>query len=103
VESRVSDAASRAPWISVADDLQPLAAVVDHALGGAKLPLILSALFSIAAMALGTIGVAGILSFDVAERRAGANRIRAGPMSQGLRSDAAGARSICASAGPELG
>jgi putative ABC transport system permease protein len=51
-------------------DLQPLAAVVDHALGGAKLPLILSALFSTAAMALGVIGVAGILSFDVAERRA---------------------------------
>jgi putative ABC transport system permease protein len=51
------------------DDLQPMSSVVDHALGGARLPLVLATMFSLVAMALGVTGVAGILSFDVAERR----------------------------------
>lgn len=73
------DPAAAAPAIRVAiarmdrdiaiADLQPLSGVVDHALGGVRLPLILSALYSIAAMTLGVIGVVGVLSFDVAERR----------------------------------
>lgn len=73
------DPAAAAPAIRVAiasvdrdiaiADLQPLSGVVDHALGGVRLPLMLSALFSIVAMTLGVIGVVGVLSFDVAERR----------------------------------
>jgi putative ABC transport system permease protein len=51
------------------DELQPLSAVVDSALGGARLPMMLATLFSLAAMTLGVVGVASILSFEVAERR----------------------------------
>ncbi len=56
------------PDIAVEDE-QPLTAVVDRALGGARFPFALAAAFALAAMTLGLVGVAGVLSFDVAQRR----------------------------------
>ena len=50
-------------------DLEPMTAVVDRALGGTKLPLLLAASLSIVALTIGIIGVAGVIGFDVAERR----------------------------------
>jgi putative ABC transport system permease protein len=50
------------------DDLEPLGAVVDHALQGTRLPLLLAAMLSVLAMALGVTGVGAILFFDVTDR-----------------------------------
>ena len=51
------------------DELQPLPDVVDHALGSARLPLVLAVILSVLAMALGVTGIAGVLSCDAADRR----------------------------------
>jgi predicted permease len=51
------------------DEVQPLTAVVDHALGGARLPFLLAMSLSLTAMLLGVVGVAGIQSFDIARQQ----------------------------------
>ena len=50
------------------DDLEPLEAVVNHALQGTRLPLVLSAMLSLLALAFGVTGVGAIMFFDVSER-----------------------------------
>ncbi len=87
------------PDIAV-DGEQPMSAVVDHALGGARFPFALAAGFAGAAMTLGLVGVAGLLSFDVAQRRreigirlalgAAPSTIRGMIVARGLRLGAAG-------------
>jgi predicted permease len=53
----------------VVSKMEPMAAVVDRTLGSRRAPLTVAVVFAIAAMTLGLVGVTGVLSFDVAQRR----------------------------------
>src|SRR6185436_3684302 len=50
-------------------DAGPLANVVDRALGEKRFPMLLASLFAVAALSLGIVGIVGVLSFDLAERK----------------------------------
>jgi putative ABC transport system permease protein len=50
-------------------DVEPMSHVVDRSLGSRRFPMMLAALFAAAAVLLGAVGVVGVLSHDIAERR----------------------------------
>ena len=50
-------------------DVEPMSSVVDRLFGDRRAPLIVAGFFALAALALGLVGVTGVLSFDVAQRR----------------------------------
>lgn len=56
------------PDLAIAD-MEPMARVVDRALGGSRFPMMLAALFAVAAVTLGIVGVAGILAADAAAHK----------------------------------
>jgi predicted permease len=56
------------PDIALAN-VEPMSSVVDRSLGSRRFPMLLAALFAAAAVMLGAVGVVGVLSHDVAERR----------------------------------
>lgn len=56
------------PNIALAD-VEPMRAVVDRLLGNRRGPLMVAALFAVTAFVLGLVGVTGVLSFDIAQRR----------------------------------
>jgi predicted permease len=56
------------PNIAVSD-VEPMRAVVDRLFGDRRAPLIVAGFFAVIALTLGLVGVAGVLSFDVAQRR----------------------------------
>jgi ABC-type antimicrobial peptide transport system permease subunit len=51
------------------EDVEPMRSVADRALGNHKFPMVLASMFALAAVLLGAVGVIGVLSQDVAERR----------------------------------
>jgi putative ABC transport system permease protein len=50
-------------------DVGPFADVVARTLGEKRFPMLLASLFAVAALSLGIVGIVGVLSFDLAERK----------------------------------
>src|SRR6185436_18137855 len=50
-------------------EVEPMTRVVDRTLGNRRMPMLVAGVFASVAMALGLVGITGVLSFDVAERR----------------------------------
>ena len=50
-------------------EIAPMTSVVDRALGGTRLPMLLASGLSVVALAIGLLGIAGVTAFDVGQRR----------------------------------